>query len=96
MVYMSSTCIFNLSQIIFLIFKICKEVLILIDYFPGSHNKVFKNFAYVRSYVLEKVKNIITLDINNFDFIDCFLIKMEQGKMLMTDWLSICLKFFVH
>ncbi|KAG5195885.1 hypothetical protein JEQ12_011521 [Ovis aries] len=62
--------------------QICNSFPILIDYFPGSHNKVFKNFAYVRSYVLEKVKeHQATLDINNpRDLIDCFLIKMEQEK----------------
>uniref|UniRef100_A0A8D1DIM3 unspecific monooxygenase n=1 Tax=Sus scrofa TaxID=9823 RepID=A0A8D1DIM3_PIG len=54
----------------------------LIDYLPGSHNKVFKNFAYVKSYILEKVKeHQASLDVNDpRDFIDCFLIKMEQEK----------------
>ncbi|XP_043333096.1 cytochrome P450 2C18-like isoform X1 [Cervus elaphus] len=62
--------------------QVCNDFPILIDYFPGSHNKVLKNFAYVKSYVLEKVKeHQATLDINNpRDFIDCFLIKMEQEK----------------
>ncbi|XP_065779024.1 cytochrome P450 2C18-like isoform X1 [Muntiacus reevesi] len=62
--------------------QVCNNFPILIDYFPGSHNKVLKNFAYVKSYVLEKVKeHQATLDINNpRDFIDCFLIKMEQEK----------------
>ncbi|XP_023365246.1 cytochrome P450 2C18-like isoform X1 [Otolemur garnettii] len=54
----------------------------LIDYLPGSHNKLFKNFAYIENYVLEKVKeHQESLDINNpQDFIDCFLVKMEQEK----------------
>nr|UYO78025.1 cytochrome P450 2C36 [Sus scrofa] len=54
----------------------------LIDYLPGSHNKVFKNFAYLKSYILEKVKeHQASLDVNDpRDFIDCFLIKMEQEK----------------
>ncbi|MXQ92747.1 hypothetical protein E5288_WYG004398 [Bos mutus] len=62
--------------------QVCNTFPILIDYFPGSHNKLFKNFAYIRSYVLKKVKeHQATLDINNpRDFIDCFLIKMEQEK----------------
>ncbi|XP_013361685.1 PREDICTED: cytochrome P450 2C55 isoform X1 [Chinchilla lanigera] len=53
-----------------------------IDYLPGSHKKVLKNFAYVKSYVLEKVKeHQESLDIHNpRDFIDCFLIRMEQEK----------------
>uniref|UniRef100_A0A8D1KY01 unspecific monooxygenase n=2 Tax=Sus scrofa TaxID=9823 RepID=A0A8D1KY01_PIG len=54
----------------------------LIDYLPGSHNKVLKNSAYVKSYILEKVKeHQASLDVNDpRDFIDCFLIKMEQAK----------------
>ena len=52
------------------------------DYLPGSHNKVLKIFAYVKSYVLEKIKeHQAFLGINNpRDFIDCFPIKMEQVK----------------
>ncbi|XP_011843847.1 PREDICTED: cytochrome P450 2C18 [Mandrillus leucophaeus] len=48
----------------------------------GSHNKVVKNFAYVKSYVLERIKeHQESLDMDNpRDFIDCFLIKMEQEK----------------
>ncbi|XP_025252659.1 cytochrome P450 2C18 isoform X3 [Theropithecus gelada] len=48
----------------------------------GSHNKVVKNFAYVKSYVLERIKeHQESLDLDNpRDFIDCFLIKMEQEK----------------
>uniref|UniRef100_A0A286ZXG2 unspecific monooxygenase n=1 Tax=Sus scrofa TaxID=9823 RepID=A0A286ZXG2_PIG len=60
----------------------CNNFPALIDYLPGSHNKVFKNFAYVKSYILEKVKeHQASLDVNDpRDFIDCFLIKMEQEK----------------
>ncbi|XP_057591820.1 cytochrome P450 2C18-like [Hippopotamus amphibius kiboko] len=62
--------------------QICNSFPVLIDYLPGSHNKVLKNFADVKSYVLEKIKeHQASLDINNpRDFIDCFLIKMEQEK----------------
>ncbi|KAM4852070.1 cytochrome P450 2C55-like isoform 3-T3 [Thomomys bottae] len=51
-------------------------------YLPGSHNTVLKNFADIKSYILEKIKeHQETLDSNNpRDFIDCFLIKMEQEK----------------
>lgn len=54
----------------------------LLDYFPGSQNKVLKNIAAVRSYVKEKTKeHQASLDIDNpRDFIDYFLIKMEQEK----------------
>ncbi|XP_006765726.1 PREDICTED: cytochrome P450 2C42-like [Myotis davidii] len=54
----------------------------LLDYFPGSQNKVFKNIAFIRSYVTEKTKeHQASLDIHNpRDFIDYFLIKMEQEK----------------
>nr|XP_037865216.1 cytochrome P450 2C9 [Chlorocebus sabaeus] len=54
----------------------------IIDYFPGTHNKLLKNVAFVKSYILEKVKeHQESMDINNpRDFIDCFLIKMEKEK----------------
>ncbi|XP_055976565.1 LOW QUALITY PROTEIN: cytochrome P450 2C19-like [Sorex fumeus] len=50
--------------------------------FPGSHNKVFKNIDFIKSYIFEKIKEYQTsLDISNpRDFIDCFLIKLEQEK----------------
>ncbi|XP_012621834.1 cytochrome P450 2C18 [Microcebus murinus] len=62
--------------------QVCNNFPALIDYLPGSHNKLFKNFAYVKSYVLEKIKeHQESLDMNNpQDFIDYFLIKMEQEK----------------
>ncbi|XP_074238713.1 cytochrome P450 2C18 isoform X3 [Saimiri boliviensis] len=62
--------------------QVCNNFPALIDYLPGSHNKVLKNFAYVKSYVLERIKeHQESLDVNNpRDFIDCFLIKMEQEK----------------
>uniref|UniRef100_A0A8C5ZSX6 unspecific monooxygenase n=1 Tax=Marmota marmota marmota TaxID=9994 RepID=A0A8C5ZSX6_MARMA len=54
----------------------------LMDYLPGSQNTIIKNFDYIRSYVLEKIKeHQESLDVNNpRDFIDCFLIKMKEGK----------------
>ncbi|XP_002756506.4 cytochrome P450 2C18 [Callithrix jacchus] len=62
--------------------QVCNNFPALIDYLPGSHNKVLKNFAYVKNYVLERIKeHQESLDVNNpQDFIDCFLIKMEQEK----------------
>ncbi|KAM5236828.1 cytochrome P450 2C55-like isoform 2-T2 [Ctenodactylus gundi] len=62
--------------------QVCNALPALIDYLPGSHKKVLKNFTHIKSYVLEKVKeHQETLDVNNpRDFIDCFLIKMKQGK----------------
>nr|AKO62668.1 cytochrome P450 2C49 [Sus scrofa] len=62
--------------------QVCNNFPALIDYLPGSHNKVLKNSAYVKSYILEKVKeHQASLDVNDpRDFIDCFLIKMEQEK----------------
>uniref|UniRef100_A0A8C3VSS9 unspecific monooxygenase n=1 Tax=Catagonus wagneri TaxID=51154 RepID=A0A8C3VSS9_9CETA len=62
--------------------QVCNNFPALTDYLPGSHNKLFKNIAYLRSYILEKVKeHQASLDINApRDFTDCFLIKMEQGK----------------
>ncbi|XP_007949482.1 cytochrome P450 2C19-like [Orycteropus afer afer] len=62
--------------------QICNSFPLLIDYFPGSHNKVLNNIAYLKSFTLEKIKeHQESVDINNpRDFIDCFLIKMEQEK----------------
>ncbi|XP_070125694.1 cytochrome P450 2C19-like isoform X2 [Equus przewalskii] len=62
--------------------QLCNHFPVLLDYFPGSHNKLLKNIAYINNYVLEKTKeHQESLDINNpRDFIDCFLIKMEQEK----------------
>uniref|UniRef100_A0A8C9CNS9 unspecific monooxygenase n=1 Tax=Phocoena sinus TaxID=42100 RepID=A0A8C9CNS9_PHOSS len=62
--------------------EVCNSFPALMDYLPGSHNKVLKIFAYVKSYVLEKVKeHQASLDTNSpRDFIDCFPIKMEQEK----------------
>uniref|UniRef100_A0A8C8ZCN8 unspecific monooxygenase n=1 Tax=Prolemur simus TaxID=1328070 RepID=A0A8C8ZCN8_PROSS len=54
----------------------------LIDYFPATFNTLFNNAAFIKSYILEKAKeHQESLDVNNpRDFIDCFLIKMEQEK----------------
>ncbi|XP_006880428.1 PREDICTED: cytochrome P450 2C18-like isoform X1 [Elephantulus edwardii] len=62
--------------------QICNMFPILMDYFPGSHNRFISNTNYLKKYVLEKVKeHQESLDINNpRDFIDCFLIKMEKEK----------------
>ncbi|XP_008056479.1 cytochrome P450 2C20-like isoform X1 [Carlito syrichta] len=61
---------------------VCNNFPILLDYFPGIHNKLFKNVALTKNYVLEKAKeHQESLAANNpRDFIDCFLIKMEQEK----------------
>ncbi|XP_048194580.1 cytochrome P450 2C9-like isoform X10 [Perognathus longimembris pacificus] len=54
----------------------------LIDYFPGIHNRVLKNFSQVNSYILKEAKeHQESLDMNNpRDFIDFFLIQREQDK----------------
>ncbi|XP_008061536.1 cytochrome P450 2C3-like, partial [Carlito syrichta] len=53
-----------------------------LHYFPGSHNKLLKNVAAQKQFILEKVKeHQESLDINDpRDFIDYFLIKMEKEK----------------
>nr|XP_045008635.1 cytochrome P450 2C26-like isoform X2 [Jaculus jaculus] len=52
----------------------------LINYFPGSHNTVFKNYDYVKNYVLKKIEeHQESLDTKNpRDFIDYFLMKGMQ------------------
>lgn len=62
--------------------QFCNAFPALLDYFPGSHNRVFRNIDFIKSYVFEKTKeHQASLDINNpRDYIDCFLIKMEQEK----------------
>ncbi|KAF6317450.1 hypothetical protein mRhiFer1_008507 [Rhinolophus ferrumequinum] len=62
--------------------QICNTFPVLFDYFPGNYTKFHKNFDFVKSYVMEKTReHQESLDVNNpRDFIDCFLIKMEQEK----------------
>ncbi|XP_012889784.1 PREDICTED: cytochrome P450 2C5-like isoform X2 [Dipodomys ordii] len=52
----------------------------LIDYLPGSHNTLLKNFNDLHSYILKKINDHEeSLDVNNpRDLIDCFLIKKKQ------------------
>ncbi|CAH2314095.1 Cytochrome P450 2C8 [Pelobates cultripes] len=49
---------------------------------PGSHQQMFRMFSKLHDFIMEKVKeHQETLDENNLrDFIDCYLIKMEQEK----------------
>ncbi|XP_078517166.1 cytochrome P450 2G1-like [Lissotriton helveticus] len=51
-------------------------------YLPGPHNRIFKNFLKLENILREQVKlHQETLDSNcPRDFIDCFLIRMEQEK----------------
>uniref|UniRef100_A0A4X2LBS9 Cytochrome P450 n=1 Tax=Vombatus ursinus TaxID=29139 RepID=A0A4X2LBS9_VOMUR len=54
----------------------------LVHYLPGSHRKAIKNIRLLHEFILEEVKeHQRTLDPSNpQDFIDCFLMKMEQEK----------------
>ncbi|KAL8220007.1 UNVERIFIED_CONTAM: hypothetical protein K2H54_037639 [Gekko kuhli] len=51
-------------------------------YLPGPHNRLGENFKKLRLFLLEMVKtHRETLDPNSpRDFIDCFLLKMQQEK----------------
>uniref|UniRef100_A0A8C6GSW2 unspecific monooxygenase n=1 Tax=Mus spicilegus TaxID=10103 RepID=A0A8C6GSW2_MUSSI len=62
--------------------QVCNYFPLLIDYCPGSHHKVLKNVKYIRSYLLEKIKeHQASLDVTNpRDFIDYFLIKQKQAN----------------
>ncbi|XP_069890695.1 cytochrome P450 2C5-like [Dipodomys merriami] len=59
----------------------------LIDYTPGSHKTILKNVAYIKNYILKKIKDHEeSLDVNNpRDLIDCFLIKMKQEQKNLKD-----------
>ncbi|XP_012515169.1 PREDICTED: cytochrome P450 2C9-like isoform X2 [Propithecus coquereli] len=62
--------------------RLCSNFPVLLHYLPGIHKKLFENIALIKSYILDKIKeHQESLDVNNpRDFIDCFLIKMEQEK----------------
>ncbi|XP_041517243.1 cytochrome P450 2C25-like [Microtus oregoni] len=62
--------------------QICNNFPAIIDYLPGRHRQLFKNFTFTKHYFSSKItEHQESLDINNpRDFIDCFLIKMEQEK----------------
>ncbi|XP_028637515.1 cytochrome P450 2C13, male-specific-like isoform X2 [Grammomys surdaster] len=60
--------------------QVCNAFPLLLDYCPGSHNLFFKNCKYIKSYLLEKIKeHEESLDVTNpQDFIDYFLIQRSQ------------------
>ncbi|VTJ90195.1 Hypothetical predicted protein, partial [Marmota monax] len=60
--------------------QVCNNFPALIDYFPGSHKTFLKNSSDLKQHFLKKIKeHQESLDMNNpRDFIDCFLIKMEE------------------
>ncbi|KAL6031122.1 hypothetical protein STEG23_024738, partial [Scotinomys teguina] len=60
--------------------QVCNNFPSLIDYCPGSHQKIIKNINYVKSYLLEKIKeHQESLNVANpRDFIDYYLIKQKQ------------------
>nr|XP_020836337.1 cytochrome P450 2C42-like [Phascolarctos cinereus] len=62
--------------------KVCNSFPSLVCYLPGSHHKVVKNIHLIHEFILEEVKeHQRSLDPSNpRDFIDCFLMKMEQEK----------------
>ncbi|XP_072483354.1 cytochrome P450 2C23-like isoform X2 [Notamacropus eugenii] len=55
----------------------------LIKHLPGSHRTIYKNGLHMKSFIMDQVKtHEETLDPNNpRDYIDCYLIKMQQEKM---------------
>ncbi|XP_051055880.1 cytochrome P450 2C26 isoform X2 [Phodopus roborovskii] len=62
--------------------QVCNNFPSLIDYCPGSHHTISNNINYIRSYLLEKIKeHQESLDVANpRDFIDYYLIKLKQAN----------------
>ncbi|NP_996260.1 cytochrome P450 2C54 [Mus musculus] len=60
--------------------QVCNTFPALLDYCPGSHNQFFKNYAYIKNFLLEKIReHKESLDVTiPRDFIDYFLIKGAQ------------------
>ncbi|XP_078517149.1 cytochrome P450 2G1-like [Lissotriton helveticus] len=54
----------------------------VMDFLPGPHHKIFKHLLDLKAFAEKAVKTHQgTLDLSNpRDYIDCFLIKMEQEK----------------
>nr|XP_038946667.1 cytochrome P450 2C13, male-specific isoform X1 [Rattus norvegicus] len=65
---------------------------ILLDYCPGNHNIYLKNYTWVKSYLLEKIKeHEESLDVSNpRDFIDYFLIERNQENA--NQWMNYTLE----
>lgn len=66
----------------------------ILEYFPGSHKKIFKNTEELKRFISRRVKRHqeTTKPSQPQDFIDAFLVKMEQvGACHLPPWLS-CLQ----
>uniref|UniRef100_A0A8C9PE34 unspecific monooxygenase n=1 Tax=Spermophilus dauricus TaxID=99837 RepID=A0A8C9PE34_SPEDA len=72
----------NVSMLMLIQWLVYNNFPALIDYFPGSHKTFLKNYSDLNQHFLKKIKeHQESLDMNNpRDFIDCFLIKMEEEK----------------
>ncbi|XP_076419140.1 cytochrome P450 2C26 [Peromyscus maniculatus bairdii] len=62
--------------------QVCNNFPSLMDYCPGSHHKLIKNVDYIKSYLMEKIKeHQESLNAANpRDFIDYYLIKQKQAN----------------
>ncbi|XP_004680657.1 PREDICTED: cytochrome P450 2C21-like isoform X2 [Condylura cristata] len=62
--------------------QLCNIFPFFLHYFPGSHNQLLKNIEEEKKFIVDQIKeHQETLDLNNpRDFIDYFLIKMQQEK----------------
>nr|XP_003224955.1 PREDICTED: cytochrome P450 2C31 [Anolis carolinensis]XP_016851495.1 PREDICTED: cytochrome P450 2C31 [Anolis carolinensis] len=72
------------------------------EWFPGPHQHVIANYVKLKEFILEEAKeHRATLDPNSpRDFIDCFLIRMDQEKhdeaseFTMENMVTCCIDLF--
>lgn len=75
-----------LGTFLFLSFQLYQMFSKILDYLPGSHNKIFTEFDALKAFASEEVKmHQASLDPSSpQDFIDYFLSKMQELRRRHT------------